>query len=148
MAIYEDDNDYYYKEILPYIADADKDKIKNKLIESQKTIIKETEDEIGRDFREKFSNYVLRLFIGLNIFVGFIILVAFGLDEYLICHDNKDISSRLVTPQVLMMLIGATATQIAVAFGLLSKYIFKVFDKSSDKKTPTPRTRKTSVSEN
>lgn len=131
MAKYTQDGDFYEKEVLPYLSNQEnKEIIKEKFVESNKIASEETEEKIGKKFRDKFSNHVLCLFISLNVFVGSIILIAFGLDEYFIYNEvYKEVDSRLVTPQVLMILIGATATQIAVAFGLLSKYIFKVFDK-------------------
>jgi len=131
MAKYNQDN-FYDKEILPYLNNNKENNniIKEKFIQANNIIAEDTQEKIGKEFKEKFSTEIFSLFKYLNIFVAIIIVIAFSFDQYFILNKlYDDISLRLVTPKVLMILIGATATQIAIAFSLLAKYVFKVFDK-------------------
>jgi hypothetical protein len=135
MANFSQDDDYYVKEILPFlkIPIEEQEVIKEKLKQAKKITTKETEERISKEFRETFSNHVLRLFKISNTCVAILILIAFICDQYFIYKEiYKTPDFRLITPQVLMILIGATATQIAVAFALLSKYVFKIFEKNKN----------------
>jgi len=72
-------------------------------------------DEFKKNWREKTSKFIYRWFIGFNVVVLAIVVIAFALD---ICDPSR----KLFTSTVLVSLIGATIVQTAAVFLLLTRY--------------------------
>ena len=112
----------------------DKEAMKKDINVISESVSEKTEQKLDKNLRETFSKFILKLFKWTNGIVAIIVIIAFCSDLYFIKFQTYSFEGRLVTPNVLMMLIGATATQVAVAVGLLSKSIFRIFPPEKKRK--------------
>lgn len=84
-------------------------------------------DAIRKDtlYRGIMLGVVCVLFIALNVGVFYLLDRAFNADHALAtCAKPPSMADRLVTPKVLMTLIGATAVQTGVGFITIVSYLF------------------------
>jgi hypothetical protein len=74
--------------------------------------------------RAQMVNDLTHLFRRLNIALFFGIAVIVLLDAGLLWADLIDPTDRIISPQVVMTLIGATAAQLGVGFFTMVAYLF------------------------
>ena len=99
------------------------DQIKEKAFHSFEKATEETIlFRIERNFRIIFSIFIMLMFLGLNLFIVYLIYKAFSIDLDIIKSNPS--YDRLVDQKVLMTLIGSILAETAIAFGLLAKFLY------------------------
>lgn len=122
--------------------EADTEEKKKILAEYSSSIETESNNSLEKHFRDKFSKFVMILFYLNTGIVLTLVTSGFIIDTTGIFTGQIKPSERLIDSKVLMVLIAGTVTQTAIAFGVLTQFVFKAFSKTSQKKTTSKPKKK------
>lgn len=83
-----------------------------------------TIEEREHALRERVTEHIIPAFKWINIAVAIAIVVLALLDEANIWFGHPAPDGRVITPQVVMALLGATAVQMGSIAVIISRYLF------------------------
>jgi hypothetical protein len=86
-----------------------------------------------QDLREKVVARIIPVFIGMNLTTVAVIGLLAGFDEVNIGLHSITPDGRVITPQVIMSLLAASAVQLGSIAVIISKYLFTYRNDTDDR---------------